>query len=95
MEKIIKLTKTKNLLLYFAPNPDTFYVRNRNTADIIFKYYDLTTLVYWTITKYDLYPSEELQQIIGDTATFITEQNNRYRNLLDTVFQKNDDTNEA
>ena len=88
MEDTIKLTKTKNLLLYFAPNPDIFYVVDLNTADIIFKYYDLTTLVNWTTTKYDLYPSEELQQIIGAAATFITEQNNGYRDLLDTVFQK-------
>ena len=93
MGKIIKLTKTKNLLLYFAPNPDIFYVVDLNTTDIIFKYYDLGTLVNWTTTKYDLYPSEELQQIIGDAATFITEQYNGYRNLLDTVFQKNDNNN--
>lgn len=91
----MELTKTKNLLLDYDKITDTFYVRDRNTMDIILRCCDLTTLVNWATTKYDVYTREELQQIIGDTATFITEQNNRYKDLLDTVFQKNDDINEA
>lgn len=91
----MELTKTKNLLLDYDKITDTFYVRNRNTMDIILRCCDLGTLKNWATTKYDLYPSEELQQIIGDATTFITEQYNGYRNLLDTVFQKDDDTNEA
>ena len=89
----MELTKTKNLLLDYDKITDTFYVRNRNTMDIILRCCDLGTLVNWATTKYDIYTREELQQIIGDTATFITEQNNRYKNLLDTVFQKNDNNN--
>ena len=73
MGKIIKLTKTKNLLLYFAPNPDTFYVRNRNTMAIIFRCCDLGTLENWTITKYDVYTREELQLAFDElrAGTFI------------------------
>ena len=93
MGKIIKLTKTKNLLLDYDKITDTFYVVDLNTMAIIFRCCDLGTLENWTITKYDIYTHEELQQIIGDMATFITKQNNRYRNLLDTVFQKNDNNN--
>lgn len=88
MEKIITITQTTNLLLQYNTTVDTFYVRNRNTMAIIFRCCDLTTLVNWTITKYDVYTREELQQIIGDMATFITKQNNRYKDLLDAVFQK-------
>lgn len=95
MEKIITITQTANLLLQYNTTVDTFYVHDRNTMDIILRCCDLGTLVNWATTKYDVYTREELQQIIGDTATFITEQNNRYKNLLDTVFQKNADTNEA
>lgn len=88
MEKIITITQTANLLLQYNTTVDTFYVRNRNTMAIIFRCCDLGTLKNWTITKYDVYTREELQQIIGDMTTFITKQNNRYRNLLDAVFQK-------
>ena len=89
----MELTKTKNLLLDYDKITDTFYVVDLNTTDIIFKYYDLGTLKNWATTKYDVYTREELQQIIGDATTFITEQYNGYRNLLDTVFQKDDNNN--
>ena len=91
----MELTKTKNLLLDYDKITDTFYVRNRNTMAIIFRCCDLGTLKNWTTTKYDVYTREELQQIIGDTDTFITEQKLRYKNLIDSIFQKKDDTNEA
>ena len=88
----MELTKTKNLLLDYDKITDTFYVRDRNTMDIIFRCCDLATLTHWAIYN-DAYSGKELRQIVDNTATFITEQNNRYKNLLDTVFQKNDDTN--
>ena len=93
MEKIITITQTTNLLLQYNTTVDTFYVRNRNTMAIIFRCCDLGTLKNWTTTKYDAYPREELQQIVGATVMVISEQKLRYKNLIDTVFQKNDNNN--
>lgn len=99
MEEILKITKTKNLILYCwigiknsVVTIDTFYVSDLNIPDIIFKCHDLSTLIQWAAIN-AAYPREELQQIVGAAAMVITEQKHRCKNLLDSVFQNTDDKN--
>ena len=94
MEDIIRATKTKNLILscgIFIKDSiitiDTFFVSDLNIPDIIFKCRDLSTLVQWAAIN-DVYPREELQQIVGAAVMVISEQKLRYKNLIDSVFQK-------
>lgn len=95
MEKIITITQTKNLLLDYNTITDTFSVRDTNTSDIIFKCCDLYTLTYWA-TYNAAYTGKELRQIVDSATAFIPEQEQRCKNLLDAVFQKNDNnTDEA
>jgi hypothetical protein len=89
-----RLTTTKTLALYYEPILGIYFVGNWKINTIVFECHEFRTLTLWAVHNNE-YDAEELSQIVGTAAMFITEQGLRYKNLLDSIFQNNDTTNEA